>query len=580
MQALAFMFFLFLYLVLAQKILEYNQIMTLVLASIFDDGKLVLSDSRASAGTTSEDVLQKIVGINKDIIVGYAGGVAAVNRVLTAFQTRIVDENLNAPDTITVLQEESVAEFANNNEGFSLLLFTKANRAWTINRLQSSDFEPEEIEDIALIGSGSVISPQIVPFYETIKDETEPLKSKADRIIWHISSLLASSGAQGVGGMIQALLLLPDGVQTMHTGFIDMNPEGEHDSKEIKFENGRWVQYNHRDNSESVIIAPNELLQQPVHERVFHSYEKATGGQPSKWYINSFLTAQDIKLDHHEASFTNMFNAAGAEEFPHIFEIWVYLSFWGPSTEHSLELVHVDPNGSQHSLYSGTFDNKDFPLEYEFLEKLPFNINMAGKHYLECLIDGELAGHKMIFITSATPILPSAANAFNSLNAHQNAVDERLVGSELTYFFVGNERGEQEPMSMKIKGQFRVAYTTTYPLNMHGYANFGVRSSPGEHEFEVQVMNAATHEIISSSKSTLECSSTTFTKPCEVKFDLIFPQKGFYFVLVRIDSELKGCTVLMADGVPPMTYSLPEHDLDGIRNGGLHLLAKRALQQN
>lgn len=553
--------------------------MTLVLASIFDDGKLILSDSRASSGDNSEDILQKIVGINKDIIVGYSGSVAAVNRVLTALQSRIAENHLSSTDSILALQEVCVADYASNAQSFSLMLFTKANRAWTINRLQSPNFIPEEIEDIALIGSGSVISPQIVPFYENIKGETQPIKNKADRMIWHVSSLLASSGAEGVGGMIQALLLLPDGIQTLHTGFIDMNPEGTPESKEIKYVDGRWVQYNRRDNSEAVIIAPNELLQQPVHEQVFHSYEQATGGQPSKWYMNSFLTAQEIELGYHEAVFKNTFNAAGAEEFPQTFEIWVYISFWGPSTNHTLELIHVDPNSKRTMLHSEVFDNKDFPLDFEFLKKLPFNINMAGKHYLECIIDGELAGHKLIFITAASPNLPVSANAFNSQNAHRNAVDERLIGSELTYFFIGNERAEQSPMSMKIKGQFRVAYTTTYPLNLHGYANFGVRSTPGKHDFEVQVMDASNHEIVSSAKSTLECSSTTFTKPCEVKFDLKFPQKGFFFVLIKIDGELKGCTVIMADGVPPMTYNLPEEDLEGIRNGGLHLLAKRSLEQ-
>lgn len=552
--------------------------MTLVLSSVFDDDSvLVLSDSRASSGSTSEDVLQKIVGINKDVIVGYAGVVAAVNRALISFQQEITARTIAAPQSIAVMQEKCSDEFTSNAEKFSILLFTKEDVKWSITRLEFPNFEPEPIDDIALIGSGSVISPQIVPFYETIKDGSELTKTKADRIVWQVSSLLASSGAQGVGGMIQALLLLPDGVRTLHTGFIDMNPEVQGDSKEIKFENGRWVQHDHRLRTQSVIIAPNELLQQPVHERVFHNYERASGSNPSKWYVNSFLIAQNVELDYFSAKFTNQFTSLACEEFPQVMPAWAYLSVWGPSTQHTIELIHINPNNTRSTLYTGMFDNIDFPMDYEFLEEISITVDAPGKHYLECWIDGELAGHKLFFVTVSSPDLPAVAKAYNHNAAYQRAVDDRLTGSELTYFFVGNERADHQPMALEAKGQFKVAYYSVYPITMVGYANFGVRSSPGEHEFEIILMDAATHEVITNTGSTLECSSTTFTKPVEASFDLVFPKKGFYFVLLKIDGVLKGCTILMADGNPPITYNLPDDGLETLRNNGFLLLAKRAV---
>lgn len=552
--------------------------MTLVLASVFKEGTLVLSDSRASTDNgINADLLQKIVGINKDTIVGYAGIVLAVNRVLSEFQAAVNQNSLDTSSALAKLQDICTKDFGNNNQSFSLLVFIRERDTWSVHLLESSDFIPTAIETIELIGSGSTIRSQIVPFYESIVQDQENLKSKADRIIWNVSSLLASSNAQGVGGLIQALLLTSKGIQTIHTGFIDVDPEGEPESKQIIFENGKWTQHNFASGDKTVIISPDKLLQQNAHNTVFHQYETATGKKKSKWYLNCFLTSVGVVLQPSETQFIGQLTATGVPKLPTAINFMAYISLWGPSTEHKIEIVHIDPNNKETTIYQTTFDNAGFPHEFELVEELGIKAKAAGNHYLLCRVDGQVAGTKLIFVHKVDVTLPPQENGKNLENGHRSTPDQKLTDPELAWFFVGTERGELKPESHTIKGQISVVYSNNFPLNWVGYANFGIRAKPGSHKFSVEMMDAANHEILSKASSTLSCSSSSIVQPCEVKFDLKFPKPGVYFVNLQIGDVLKGCIVVMADGNPPsMSYTLPEEELQKLRDSDFMFLAKRS----
>ena len=555
--------------------------MTLVLASVFKEGTLVLSDSRASTENgINADILQKIVGINKDTIVGYAGVVAAVNRVLTTFQAAISTGNPDNAAVLNELQKTSEDEFKKNGQGFSLLLFTRTNNSWSVNLLESPKFNPEPVHNIELIGSGSTIKPKIVPLYESIVDDKENLKSKADRIIWNVSSLLASSGAQGVGGLIQALLLTPQGVQTIHTGFIDVNPEGTPESKQIIYEGDHWVQRNYASGKDAVIIAPNQLLQQPVHNAVFHHYETSVGRKHSKWYLNCFLTSIGISIEPFETKFIGQLTATGVPKLPTTINFMAYLSLWGPSTEHTIEIIHIAPSNERVTIYQSTFDNTNFPHEFELVEEMSIKAKAPGNHYLQCKIDGQVAGTKLIYIHEVDEALPTQQNGKNLEDGQRSTEDKMLTNPELAWFFVGTERGELKPESHTIKGQFSVVYINKFPLNWIGYANFGIRAKPGSYRFNIQMMDAANHEILSEAASTLTCSSTSIVQPCEVKFDLTFPKPGIYFVTLKINDVMKGCIVVMADSDhPTMSYNLPDEELKKLHSSDLMFLAKRPRQK-
>ena len=521
------------------------------------------------------------MGINKDTIVGYAGNVAAVNRVLAKFQAAITASGMDESAVLSALHEACKVELQANSESFTILVFIRTENIWSVNLLEMPEFNLRPITDIELIGSGSTIKSKIVPFYESIAADNENLKSKADRIIWNVSSLLASSGAQGVGGLIQALLLTPQGIQTIHTGFIDVNPEGEPESKQIIFEDGKWVQHNYTSGSEAVIISPDKLLQQPVHDAVFHQYETTAGTKKSKWYLNCFLASVGISIKPFETKFIGTLTATGVPQLLAKIGFMAYLSLWGPSTEHKIEIVHIEPDYSEETIYQSTFDNTAFPQEFELVEELKFNAKTAGNHYLQCRIDDQIAGTKLIYVHLVDESLPPEQNGKNLEEGHRALRDEKLTDSELAWFFVGTERAELKPESHTIKGQLSVAYSTTFPVNWAGYANFGIRAHTGEHSFNIEMVDAANHEVISQAGSTLECSSTSTVKPCEVKFDLVFPKPGIYFVTLKIDGVMKGCIVVMADGCPPnMTYTLPDSELEKLKRDGAMFLAKRPREES
>lgn len=557
--------------------------MTLVATAIFKEGTLVLSDSRASSenGIINADVLQKIVGINKDVIVGYAGSVAAVNRVMARFQSTIKNKNLKQETILKKLQSMCQEDIAANNQSFSLFVFTRRNNEWATHLLAGPKFKPVLVSSIELIGSGSTIRSQIVPLYEEIVNSKEELKSKSDRIIWNVSSLLASTSAKGVGGLIQALLLTPQGVRTIHTGFIDMNPEGKPESKQIVFENGEWVQHNRATGDKAVIMPPSHLLQKPAHNNVFHQYEKATGDKLGKWYLNCFIASVGIATNHFETSFIGPYTGVGVAKFPANIDLMTYISLWGPSTEHNMEIILVEPTTKETVLYKNSFDNTNFPEEFELIEQLKIVIRNPGNHYLQCKIDGQLAGTKLIYIHKVDDSLSSEENGKNLEESHRATADTKLKTTELAWFFAGTERIELKPGSHIVKGQFKVAYYSKFPFNVTGYVNFGIRDKPGKHEFNIEMTDAASHKIVSSAVSVLECSSTSIVQPCEVKFDFVFPMPGFYFIALKIDGVMKGCIVLMADGSPPtLTYTLPEEQTKKLENGELYLLAKRSVQSD
>jgi hypothetical protein len=368
----------------------------------------------------------------------------------------------------------------------------------------------------------------------------------------------------------------------MHTGFVDMDPEGTPESKQIIYEDGQWVQHNHATGDKQVIISPDKLLEQDVHEVVFHNYEAASGDKKSKWYLNNFLTSVGVELDHFRTFFNAPMTAFGTVNFPRDLNVMAYLSMFGPSTEHTLEIVHQDTEGNEVVLCREDFDHADFPNEYETVQELNIKARAPGNHHLLCKVDGELIGTKLIYVYEVDTDQSPQDVGVAMQKAHRETEDEALSAPELVYFFVGNEAGDAaNPTSLEIKGQFKVAFTMKFPVLMVGYVNFAVRAQKGDHEFLIELFDAASREKMYSNGSTLKATSSSMGVPCEAKIDLKFPKPGLYFLTLRIDGVMKGCVVLMADGYPPSrTYTLPDEEIEKLKQSGLSLLAKRSVQKD
>lgn len=555
--------------------------MTVVIASVFQDGILVCSDSRASTENqeVEADILQKIVGVNDYLIVGYAGAVPAVTRTMADVQTTLRTKHHSRDETLGVIREAALRDMSLHKQGFTLFAFYRNKAGWKAFGFTGPYFDSYEITDISLIGSGAVISDRIIRLYAEIKDNDETLKTKADRIIWGASSALGATEAIGVGGMMQAMLLTTSGVTTIHSGYIDMDPDAEPESKQIVYEDNHWIQKDLASGHQQMLMVPQDLTDADMHTNVFHNYEKGTGGKNSKWYVNSFLTALRISKTPTGLKAEGSLNALSFGKLPNSASFQCYLGFFGPSTEHKFEMIHVSPDGSKKVIHSESFDNSAFPFEYEMIRTVMMSINSPGLHLLECRIDGNLASTKALVVAQADSRLSDKKNLAALSKTQEKTEDEALESTDMVYLSISGEPGQFSDSVQNFEGQFDTVISNSFPLNMNAYIDCGIRSERGKHSLRIEMIDAATHKVLSSESIDFIASSSTKTKPTQGRIGLKFPLPGYYFLRVFIDDEAKGCLVLGADGHPPrFTYLLPDQELEKLKNSDYLVMAKRPVQ--
>lgn len=559
--------------------------MTVIVGANFSEGIVMISDSRATIthanDTFPSDNLQKIVGLDENHIVAYAtNNLNSIETVLTEYQHFLKsNQSEDIAERLSKFSEFCVATYGLYKDSFVFLLAIKEGDSWRLYQLEVPDFIPTAIEGITIKGSGSFIDDVLSQYYKDSIPENISMQRKTDSLVRAMMTSLNGPGSSTIGGFPQALILTRNGVQTVHTGYIDFSPEGEPDSKQILYKNGNWVQHDGAKGSEIVIIPPNEINNSALSKQVFHNYEKAAKKE-IKWYLNSFDLYRDVSIDHAMTTFGFRLGSLLALEFPQTIEAIIYISAFGPSTEHDIEVTLEDPSKQSQILYSDHFDNTKFPHELEFIENCKFTIHRRGKHYLVCSINGVEIGRKVIYVYEPRGT-KSIEEVQEDMKSFLDGYSDSTVKPHLSLVTLSGKDPiiATDRSRVTIDDQFSQIYYNRYPVNVDFYLYVTIQANPGEYEISIDFINATDKSVLFSGSVTNTSTSVTNTVPNIFKMNPAINSKGFYFFRIYVNGKIIGAMPFFADSYPAMTFDLTNEDSANVKAGGLLKFVKRPIEK-
>lgn len=558
--------------------------MTVVVGAIKGESVILVSDSRATAriggvSEISDDRLQKIIGLSANLIIGYAGDVSSVNDILREL-SGYAEASHTRKELLSAITNLCVAKINEKLKLFSLLVATLEDDSWKLHLFEyGTGYSAQPVDTFKLIGSGSVAQDVIEQFYNTNIDGNYDDKQFVDKLVVTLSSRLSGSDVIGVGGLPQALILDSGGVRTRSTGFVEMTPEGEPRSKQIVFEGGRWLQKDLASGSEMMIITPNEMLSTDASEHIFYNYEKnQTPPSEMKWYMNSFILCQDVKTTPNSIEFIGGLTSLMAGNFPKEIEAWLYMSVFGPSTDHDMKIILRYPTDEPKVLYEEHFENEGFPFEYENKYRLKLQITEPGDYYLECIIDDAVRASRLINVHPYQDDLSETANMQANAEAINGYTDSELISPRLTLFTLSTDEPQRSNNLEKITGQFCSVYCKNYPIEFNAFAYLLIQGNPGVYDFRFELFDASNHEKMYEGGSRVDCTSALLKKPLLAKVTLKFNKPGYYFFVAYIDGMMQGAHVVIADTVPAtLGYGMTEEVMTLLQENEYYVLAKRPI---
>ncbi|HSX41889.1 MAG TPA: hypothetical protein VLE93_00895 [Candidatus Saccharimonadales bacterium] len=567
--------------------------MTMIAAGRFIDGGVMLADSRATWSNTSEeeDRVQKIVSLNDKIVIGYAGDVPLVNLILTKISEQIKNKpKLNFPSEL-LRSFPRMARYHHSHFDIRLGAYfiigaiTEKNTVefWT---LKSPSYEPEQLRDVDVIGSGQPIREALIKkmdHYHSLKT----IKERADAFLMDAQSALGlqSDQIEGVGGLLQVLLLEPHGIRPLNHGFMDLNPHREPKAMHMEFSAGKWVQRNLTSNQSTPLILPSQL--RTANTKDGHVYDFEGPSDERNWQLNYFLTCMAYRQDHINSEFQGVFTALACSGYPARFEFLVPFGFWGSAGTYPLKFI-LHKEDKSVVLCEDTVTVEAPLLPIERYAKLEIELSQPGEVFLECYIDSQLLARRALYFgeTIKDKLPPEiselefAQRQTDMLNQKQRQSTDPLLiredQSALAYFVLCEEIISQES-HIEFKGESFIFYWENYPLPLHCTFVTALRLPIGEHKLRLDLVDAATRESWEMGNLTHESKSTFTISAASHTATFTIPRPGVYFVNLHVNDVLTGSLVLVAEtSRPRYSYSLSPQDRQHIINGELFRLAKRA----
>ncbi len=559
--------------------------MTVIVGAKFSEGIVLISDSRATIthanDTFPSDNLQKIVGLDENHIVAYAtNNLNCIETVLTEYQYFLKNSpSANTTEHLGKFSGFCVMTYGMYKDSFVFLMAIEEGSNWKLYQFETPDFVPTEIEDISIKGSGSFIDGVLTQYYEDSIPEKISMRRKADSLVRAMMTSLNGPNSSTIGGLPQALVLTSKGVQTVHTGYIDFSPEGEPDSKQISYKNGNWVQQDDAKGSELAVIPLNQISNSNLSKQVFYNYERVSKKE-IKWYLNSFDLYRSLAVDHMKTTLGFRLGSLLVLEFPQTVEAVLYVSAFGPSTEHDIEVTLENPAKQSQVLYSDHFDNTKFPHEIEFIENCKFTVHRRGKHYLVCKINGIEIGRKVIYAYEPRSTKP-IAEVQEDMTSFLNGYSDSTVKPHLSLVTLSGKDPviAEDKSSVVIDDQFSQIYYNRYPVNVDFYLYVTIQANPGDFEISIDFINATDKSVLFSGSVMNASTSVTNTVPNVFKMSPAINSKGFYFFRIYIDGRMIGAMPFFADSYPAMTFDLTDEDGTHVKAGGILKFAKRPVEK-
>lgn len=554
--------------------------MTVIVGAILDDSVVLVSDSRATITTQTETVssddLQKIVGIDKSTIVAFAtNDINATNIVLKEFQYFNSSQQSTIAEKLNKLEGLSKAALGAYQAPFSLLVALKSD-GWELYSIAYPDFKPEKVSSVSVKGSGSFIADELERFYHLGFSPDLTTKQKSDALVRSMMELLNGPNSSSVGGLPQVLILDESGVRTVHTGYVDFSPEGEPDSKEIRYSNGHWVQRN-GSNESVILIPPDQLSNKELSRQVFHTYEKSIPKE-TKWYVNSFGLFKDFGTTPTETDYGfRLGSVLSLKPYPTDLGGTLYISAFGPGASHTAEVTLINPGGREQTLLEETFENTKFPHEFEFIQEVNIHFARRGKHFLVLKMNGKEVARKVIYAYEQRSQEP-LPEVQERMTQFLNGYSDPAVKPSLTLFTLSRKEPALADGNVKVTDQFVMTVSKNFPMTLLAAIFIEIQANPGEHEVKIDFIDAFDRSVIFEVAMTNNSTSLTNVLPFMfAKVSLTFPHPGFYFIRTFVDGVLLGAIPLFSDSFPASitNYEITQDSVSLLEKGEALLLAKR-----
>jgi len=574
--------------------------MTIVAACHFKDGTVVVADSRVTWQSTHnqqhQDSLQKIVSLGPTTFISYAGSVDAAEVIIRQLRGR-----MSKRPKLKFLKKLSTEIPRIAKHYFSLhkysplsLILGGVNKSGNpeIWWYESPNFICNQLKDrFKIIGSGKPISPYLEANYSRFASNEFPdLKSRADIVRTGIESELNRIGITTVGGMLQEIIIDSQDISPMSYGFLDLNPKGKPRGKSMKMRVGQWIQEDLTDNSKIPLVEPANLNTNPINFR-FQDYSPLKEVEVPEWYLSYFVLCGKASIEVGTITLEGVVTQMGFPEYPSTLRIWVAVGFWGPAGKRQLEFYFVTDT-EQVKVYEETIQIEHIFEEVDFSDKIEFTIVRPGKAFLECKIDGNTIGRKALYFgqgkkntartenNGANPLITAQENLVESHRSCFDPLIESTNGAILEYFSIC-DKCIAKGMYLRFENQMKVLFYKSYPLRFRLFLATAFRMSKGEHDIQVDMVNAATRESSILAKAKAVASSSCIVTPVHGDLITTIPSSGIYFININVDGQLVGSALLPAEAEKPVwTYSLNPEDVESVKSGELIILPKRAINES
>lgn len=568
--------------------------MTMVAICHFDDGAIIISDSRASYKSSNalipNDSLQKILPIGKMGVFCYAGSVSIANKSLqTLYALNKRKECYQYLDSI-IRKLPGLLKYAFEHSSFgerrgclSVIvggkLVSGTIKFWV---LHSPYFNAIPIEKFEVIGSGNVVKSYLEKEFDSIH-LSPGLKQKADKLIIGLSSALSAHNVESVGGMFQVVMVSKIGIQPLNHGHIDLDPESPPHSVYVNMENGEWIQHDLSKGRNIPIMHPGKLLSKPANSIKFIDYNLNVPKKVPKWRLNYFIICSGINIAPGSFDFFNPTVIIGSWKYPFTCELLICIGFWGSFGNEKI-MFNLESSEGNKILAEIPFDLKFFPEDLDIQAKISLKIDKPGITFIEAKIKDRVLGRRPLYFhrMNLDPKKEVSNSEIEKVNdALTDCVDNVVENgkAELVYFFLCQECEENNTI-LSVKNQFWIAYWKKYPLPLACYLATAFRLAKGKHFIRVDLVDAASRASLKIDSATIESRSSCLITPVHSKTIIYVPKPGYYFINIYVDDKLLSSSIFIAENEKPQfSFSLPPEQEKEVEDGQLLLLSKRATQK-
>lgn len=563
----------------------YNSRMTVVIGFKAKKEAVMISDSRASSPSTGtvEDKLQKILPIKENIALGYAGNVGFANYVANMLRQNLSSvTKAGLQGVLSEVKKIAISLYSQRPEPTDFMLGLIANDGEALLYVfRNPNFEPIEVKELELIGSGSMIKDSLSQAVKDISTDQD-IKYIADKIFTTASGALEKQlKDDSVGGMFQIILLEKTGIRPIRYGYIDVDPDDQPDSKSIEMQNGEWTQYDHTKNHQSKILKPDLLLKEYPAESRFHDYKSNTKKKFPKWHLLHFITCLAVKKEVGLTEFNGTLTAIAKDDYPDTIEMLLALEYWGSAGEQELEFTFIK-DGKSTVVHKEKVFNEIMPETVEIIRNIKLQVDKPGTAILQVTINGNLLGRRALYFHQLNPGDKEKANIGNIvLDTLAEQADEEMEKTKKpeVVFFAMCQDVKYDSLNLKFIEQSVSFYWEHYPLPLRQKVISSFRLPKGEHKTRLELVDATTREKWDVGSKTLLSESSFMANPIVGEFIIQIPKPGLYF-LNAIVNEQRLTSILFAAETSEAKYSytMYETEKEMVKKGELLCLAKEAVK--